>query len=106
MKTRLEERLYKEYVTFFEKAERERRWNVFEDIPWERVNKDATEELALCAETFCSVEMYLPDYVAGGITLVRKFFGQAWFQANWAYEESKHSLALSQYLLRSKKRTE
>jgi acyl-[acyl-carrier-protein] desaturase len=104
--SRLEEKLYQEYLQFFEKAERERRWSVFTDIPWERVNKDATEELALCAETFCSVEMYLPDYVAGGINVVRKHFGQAWFQANWAYEESKHSLALMQYLVKSGKRTE
>jgi acyl-[acyl-carrier-protein] desaturase len=104
--TRLEEKLYKEYLAFFEKAERERRWNVFHDIPWEKVNRAASEELALCAETFCSVEMYLPDYVAGGINVVRKYFGQAWFQANWAYEESKHSLALMQYLLRSGKRTD
>lgn len=104
--SQLEEKIFQEYMTFFEKAERERRWNVFQDIPWERVNKDASEELALCAETFCSVEMYLPDYVANGINLVRKYFGQAWFQANWAYEESKHSLTLMQYLLRSGKRTE
>lgn len=103
---RLEEKLFKEYMSFFEKAERERRWNVFNDIPWEKVNKDASEELALCAETFCSVEMYLPDYVAGGINVVRKYFGQAWFQANWAYEESKHSLTLMQYLIRSGKRSE
>jgi acyl-[acyl-carrier-protein] desaturase len=102
----LEEKLFQEYLQFFEKAERERRWNVFNDVPWDKVNRDATEELALCAETFCSVEMYLPDYVAGGINVVRKYFGQAWFQANWAYEESKHSLALMQYLLRSGKRTE
>jgi acyl-[acyl-carrier-protein] desaturase len=104
--SRLEERIYKEYLQFFEKAERERRWSVFEDIPWQRVNKEASEELALCAETFCSVEMYLPDYVAGGINIVRKYFGQAWFQANWAYEESKHSLALMQYLIKSGKRTD
>lgn len=103
---RLEEKLFKEYMSFFEKAERERRWNVFNDIPWEKVNRDASEELALCAETFCSVEMYLPDYVAGGINVVRKYFGQAWFQANWAYEESKHSLTLMQYLIRSGKRSE
>lgn len=102
----LEEKLYREYLQFFEKAERERRWSVFSDIPWERVNKDASEELALCAETFCSVEMYLPDYVSGGINLVRNYFGQAWFQANWAYEESKHSLALMHYLIKSGKRTE
>ena len=92
METRLAMRMYQEYTNFFKKAERERRWNVFEDIPWDKVNKNASEELALCAETFCGVEMYLPDYVAGGINVVRKSFGQAWFQANWAYEESKHAL--------------
>ena len=77
----LEEKIFREYMTFFEKAERERRWNVFQDIPWDRVNKEASEELALCAETFCSVEMYLPDYVSNGINIVRSYFGQAWFQA-------------------------
>ena len=106
MSTQLEERLFSEYMQFFEKAERERRWSIFTDLPWEKVNPGASEDLALCAETFCSVEMYLPDYVAGGLNLVRKHFGQAWFQANWAYEESKHSLALMQYLIRSGKRTE
>ncbi|HKQ68729.1 MAG TPA: acyl-ACP desaturase [Polyangiaceae bacterium] len=106
MESRLAMRMYQEYVDFFKKAEKERRWNPFEDIPWDKVNKNASEELALCAETFCGVEMYLPDYVAGGINVVRKSFGQAWFQANWAYEESKHALALTEYLLRSGKRTD
>jgi acyl-[acyl-carrier-protein] desaturase len=106
METRLAMRMYQEYTTFFQKAERERRWNPFDDIPWDKVNKNASEDLALCAETFCGVEMYLPDYVAGGINVVRKSFGQAWFQANWAYEESKHALALTEYLLRSGKRTD
>src|SRR5262249_16037811 len=32
--------------------------------------------------------------------------GQAWFQANWAYEESKHALTLSEYLVRSGMRTQ
>lgn len=99
-------KLYQEYVTFFQKAERERRWNPFEDVPWDQVNKTASDELALCAETFCAVEMYLPDYVMGGLSVVRQSFGQAWFQANWAYEESKHSLVLIEYLLRSGKRTD
>ncbi len=103
--TRMEERLYRIYMEFFEKAERERRWSVFDDIPWDKINKDASEDLALCVETFASVEMYLPDYVAGGINVVRPWFGRAWWQANWGYEESKHSLALGEYLLRSGKRT-
>ena len=101
----IEDRLYRLYMEFFERAERERRWSVFDDIPWDQVNPEASEHLALCAETFASVEMYLPDYVAGGINSVRDYFGRAWWQANWGYEESKHSLALGEYLLRSGKRT-
>jgi len=103
--TPLEQKLYSIYMEFFEKAERERRWNVFDDIPWDEVNPDASEDLALCAETFASVELYLPDYVAGGINIVRPWFGRSWWQANWGYEESKHSLALGEYLMRSGKRT-
>jgi acyl-[acyl-carrier-protein] desaturase len=93
-------------MTFFEKSERTRRWNVFSDIPWDKVESCPRDpDLALCAETFCGVEMYLPDYVAQGINLMRPTFGQAWFQANWGYEESKHSLALREYLMRTGQRT-
>jgi acyl-[acyl-carrier-protein] desaturase len=103
----LEEALYRQYMEFFEKAERNRRWSVFEDIPWDAWKPEhASEEMALCAETFCGVEMYLPDYTAKGLNLVRESFGQAWFQANWGYEESKHALSLREYLLRSGQRTE
>jgi acyl-[acyl-carrier-protein] desaturase len=49
--------------------------------------------------------MYLPDYVAGGINVVRETFGQGWFNANWGYEESKHAFALREYLVRSGQRT-
>lgn len=104
--TRLAQKVYKLYATFFDKAEQERRWNPYRDVPWEKINKDAPEHLALCAETFCAVESYLPDYVSKGINVVRKSFGQAWFSANWGYEESKHSIALHEYLVRSGKRSE
>jgi acyl-[acyl-carrier-protein] desaturase len=98
-------RLYEMYKTFFDKAEQERRWNPLRDVPYEKINKEAPESLIVVAETFCCVESFLPDYVAGGINIVRPFFGQAWFSANWAYEESKHSVALMEYLLRSGRRT-
>ena len=98
-------RLYDMYKTFFDKAEQERRWNPFRDVPYEKINKDAPESLVVVAETFCCVESYLPDYVAKGINIVRPYFGQAWFSANWAYEESKHSVALMEYLLRSGRRS-
>ena len=110
-KVGLDRLLYREYMEFFEKAERERRWNVFTDIPWDKIDRDPAKwesrrNVALCAETFASVEMYLPDYVAGGINVVRDYFGTAWFQANWAYEESKHCLALGEWLVKSGHRTE
>ncbi len=95
------------YLEFFELAERRRRWNVFNDLPWELAEKvPLCNESALCAETFCGVEMYLPDYVAQGINVVRDTFGHGWFQANWGYEESKHALALRMYLQKTGQRTE
>jgi acyl-[acyl-carrier-protein] desaturase len=103
--TARQERLYRLYKTFFDKAEEERRWNPFRDVPYDKIPRDAPEVLAVVAETFCCVESYLPDYVSKGINIVRPYFGQAWFSANWGYEESKHSVALMEYLLRSGKRT-
>jgi acyl-[acyl-carrier-protein] desaturase len=103
--TARQERLYNMYKVFFDKAEQERRWNPLRDVPYDRINRDAPESLVTVAETFCCVESYLPDYVSKGINIVRPYFGQAWFSANWAYEESKHSVALMEYLLRSGRRT-
>jgi acyl-[acyl-carrier-protein] desaturase len=100
----MQARLYEMYKTFFDKAEQERRWNPFRDVPYEKINKEAPESLVVVAETFCCVESYLPDYVARGINVVRPYFGQAWFSANWAYEESKHSVALMEYLIQSGRR--
>ena len=103
--TAKQERLYNMYKTFFDKAENERRWNPLRDVPYDKINKEAPETLITVAETFCCVESFLPDYVSKGINIVRPYFGQAWFSANWAYEESKHSLALMEYLMRSGRRT-
>ena len=38
--------------------------------------------------------------------MIRANKGWSWFHANWGYEESKHSLALGDWLLRSGHRTE
>ncbi|MCX4243000.1 acyl-ACP desaturase [Paraliomyxa miuraensis] len=103
---RSRENLYRMYMEFFERAERKRRWSVFEDIPWELHDPSRNdEERALNVETFCAVELYLPDFVSKGVNLVRECFGQTWFQVNWGYEESKHGLALRLYLENTGQRT-
>jgi acyl-[acyl-carrier-protein] desaturase len=62
--------------------------------------------IADVVESFCAVELYLPDYIAKALPLIRANRGWAWFHANWGYEESKHSLALGDWLLRSGLRTD
>jgi len=100
-------KLYAKFKTFFDDAEQKRRWNPLQDIPWNEVNPELPETVALCAETFMGVESYLPDYIKGGLEVVRaSSIAQRWFTANWGYEELKHSLALMEYLMRSGKRTE
>jgi acyl-[acyl-carrier-protein] desaturase len=103
---RLREALYREHMVELEAAERRRRWSVFRDIDWglsAASPQDAA--LALCAETFLGVEMYLPDYLSQGIDLWRGQYGQALFAAAWGYEESQHSIALREYLVRTAQRT-
>ncbi len=105
MIAQFENKFYELYLDFFNRAESERRWNVQKDIPWEKANPETSDQIALIVESFMAVELYLPDYTAKILELVRKSRGRAWFQANWGYEESKHSLALEHWLLHSKKRT-
>ena len=97
-----QEKAYRAYMEFFDIAERNRRWHPINDIPWEKLDfAKNTEEKAICVETFCGVELYIPDYTANGFNLTRSIFGHAWFQANWGYEESKHGLCFREYLIRS-----
>ena len=93
--------LYRLYRDFFAKAERKRRWSLEDDIPWDQVNRSLTPAVADVVESFCAVEMYLPDYISKALPLIRKNKGWSWFHANWGYEEAKHSLALGDWLLRS-----
>ena len=64
--------------------------------------------VANVVESFCAVELYLPDYISKALALplIRASRGRAWFHANWGYEESKHSLALGDWLLRSGQRSD
>jgi acyl-[acyl-carrier-protein] desaturase len=103
----IREKAYRAYMDFFDAAEKRRRWNPFSDIPYDEIDRSRnTEDDAVCIETFCGVELYVPDYTANGFNLTRPLFGQAWFQANWGYEGSKHALAFREYLVQSGLRTE
>jgi acyl-[acyl-carrier-protein] desaturase len=102
----LERDLWQLYRDFFNQAERRRRWSTADDIPWDRCNPRLDPAVADIVESFCGVELYLPDYTAKILPVVRPSRGRAWFYANWGYEESKHSLVLHDWLLRSGQRTE
>lgn len=106
MQSIIEEKFFKNYMEYFRLAEEKRRWNLWRDIPWEEANPETSTLVADVVEAFSAVEMFLPDYTAKILQLVRKSRGRAWFQCNWGYEESKHSLTLAEWLVRSGKRSE
>gem|GEM_PF-271703 len=102
----MEEFFYRELIKYLKLAEEKRRWNPFKDIHWAEANPDTSDTLAHCVETFCAVEMYLPDFTSKMLNMIRRSRGRAWFHVNWGYEESKHSIALESWLLASGHRTE
>jgi acyl-[acyl-carrier-protein] desaturase len=102
----LEAAFYRLYRAYFDRAEKKRRWSLHGDIPWEQVNKGISPAITDVVESFCAVELYLPDYVASAMTTFRSSRSWTWFYANWGYEESKHSLALGDWLLRTGMRSE
>src|SRR5262245_39636434 len=102
----LEKSIWRMYRDFFDLAEKRRRWSLRDDIPWEQTNPELNPAIADVVESFCAVELYLPDYTSKILPVVRSCRGRTWFYANWGYEESKHSLALHDWLLRSRKRSE
>lgn len=102
----MEREIWKIYQEFFDLAERRRRWNMRLDIPWDQCNPNTSKAVADIIESFCAVELFLPDYVGKFLPLVRGTRGRAWFAANWGYEESKHSMVMQEWLVRSGHRTE
>ena len=102
----IEKAIYQLYCDFFDKAERKRRWSLTADIPWADVNPGLRPALADVVESFVAVELYLPDYVWKLMSKYRSSRGWSWFYANWGYEESKHSRAMEEWLLRSRLRTD
>ena len=91
---------------YFDLAERKRRWSIRDDVPWDQCNGSLNPAVADIVETFCAVELYLPDYLSKLIPQVRANRGRAWMLANWGYEECKHSMVLEDWLLHSHMRSE
>ncbi len=98
--------IYRLFRDYFDRAEKKRRWLIREDIPWQQCNRSLNPAVADVVETFCSVELYLPDYLSKLIPQVRNNHGRAWMLANWGYEECKHSMALEDWLLHSHMRSD
>lgn len=102
----LEAAFWRLYRDFFDLAEKKRRWSIRDDIPWDRCGRVGNPALADILESYCAVELYLPDYTSKILPVVRPSKGRTWFYANWGYEESKHSLVLGDWLLKSGMRTD
>lgn len=103
----MREKIYRIYLDFLEIAETKRDWNIFNDIPWEKLRGAKVDDAtAQSVEIYCTEEMYVPDYSAEGLRMLRAIFGMAWFQTRWAFEESRHSLVFREYLTRAGFRSE
>ena len=102
----MERAFWRLYRDFFDRAEKKRRWSIRDDIPWDQCNPRVDPAIADVVESFCAVELYLPDYTSKILPVVRPSRGRTWFYANWGYEESKHSLVLGDWLLKSGARTD
>jgi acyl-[acyl-carrier-protein] desaturase len=102
----IEPALWRLYRDFFAQAERKRRWSLDKDIPWTQCNKNLNPAIADVVESFCAVELYLPDYLIHAMPWSRPSRARTWFYANWGYEESKHSMALHDWLVKSGHRSE
>lgn len=102
----VEEIFFENFLKYFKNAEEKRRWDIEKDIPWDKTSPNSSEVTAQIVESFTAVEMYLPDYTHKIMELIRRSRGRAWFQSNWGFEESKHSIVLEEWLIRSGKRSE
>ena len=63
------------YRDFFDRAEKKRRWSIRDDVPWGQVNRAMSPAVADVVESFCAVELFLPDYIAKALPLIR---GNLW----------------------------
>ena len=101
------EKIYREYMSFFEKAEKHRRWSVFDDIDWTKASESPKDRCSRAVPRPSSASRCTcPTMSARASTSCATASASAWFLANWGYEESKHALSLREYLRKTGQRTD
>ena len=101
-----EDKLYRLYRDFFRVAEEQRRWSIWVDIPWDEPREAPSESLVEAVLDNYREDSFLPDYSMHVLRILRASRGRAWFLTRWSYEEGKHLIALSEWLTRTKSRTD
>ena len=96
-----EVRLYQLYRDYFRRGEEERRWVIWTDIPWDETRLNPAPELVDAVWNAFQEDVFLPDYSARALQILRASRGRTWFLTRWAYEEGKHLLGLTEWLTRS-----
>ena len=86
-------KMYLLFRDYFDRAEKKRRWSLRDGIPWDQCNRSLNPAIADVVETFCCVELYLPDYVSKLIPQVRANRGRAWMLAYGSEPSEKERTA-------------
>lgn len=93
--------LYALYRTYFDEAEDNRLWNVWNDIPWsEGADTEPSDELVNAVLACYAAELYIPEYLSVLLMHTRSSRARSWYVTRWSYEEGKHLLALGEWLTR------
>ncbi|MGO9602456.1 MAG: hypothetical protein ACLQAT_03460 [Candidatus Binataceae bacterium] len=58
----MRDRAYQIYLEFLETADNKRRWNIFNDVPWEKLDSGkASDQVGDRVKIFCSEELGCRD---------------------------------------------
>ena len=95
-----ERELYTLYKDHFVQADAERLWNPWSSVAWDTLTHTPSPALVDATLALWRDATLLPDYAAINQNLLRASRGRAWFWTHWSYEESKHLIALQEWLSR------
>jgi acyl-[acyl-carrier-protein] desaturase len=99
--SQLEARLSTLARAFFEKAERERRWSVFEDLPWGAALTAPPHELVHVVETFFVLEASAPSFAGRSLEAMRCSPALTSFVTSWNFDKGKRLIAFREWLVRA-----